>query len=300
MEAINSADVKSYQAYVRTFGMKLLSKAYLDFVTAQHVAHIPGVKGKLVLTKMVPDGAVLRGFDGIYQGYASQKMLPIEYEVHDFKSEFNIKPWELRYSYEGWRASQGFDPKEFPVQRYFFEQHTQKMAEEMEIAIWTGVRTGVTLDAAITARVNGFGFRVGQAITAGNTPVVTGVITTANIVDNLRAMYDKVDKRYKARKIKCYISINHAQSYYIKRGETLQHTIDNWTSAKFNTGNMEIVWVNGLADNKILMTIENNLSYIYDGPGDTNRWYLREEHYHIEGSVTGALGTQIDWMDNVS
>lgn len=298
MEALDLVEVKAYQDYVRTFGNKFLSKAYLDFVTAKHVMLLPGNKGVIVQTKTVPDGSLIRGFEPVFKGFKSQKMAPIEYKVNDFKSEYVIVPSELRSSYLGRMMSEGFDPREFPVQAHFLEQHTQKMSEEMEIAIWEGVRNPLAaVDAPIIQKMDGFGVRINEAITAGNIPVVTGVITTANIVDNLRAMYDKVDKRYKSRRIKCFLSINHQQSYRIKRGETLMHTSDTWTDT-FNTGNMELVFVGGLDDNKIVMTIPDNFTYTFDGSSDRNKWFTKVDHYRLEGSVTLAMGTQIDWMDN--
>lgn len=296
--SVSISQVTAYQAFVRKFGREILTKAHLDFTTAKHVKLLPGNKGTITLTKMVPDGAVIRGFDGVFQGYQSQRLLPIEYKVNDFKSEFLIKPWELRYSYLGEMQKAGFDPVDLPIQRMFFNQHTALMAEEMEITIWEGVRNpAAAADAPIISKMDGFGVRINQAITAGNVPVVTGAITTTNIVDQLRAMYDKVDKRYKGRKITCFLSINHQQSYRIKRGETLKETTDTWTMDRFNTGNMDLVFVGGLDDNKIVMTIPDNFTYTYDGEGDDNMWYLDRGHYHIEGSVTMAAGTQIDWMD---
>ena len=298
-ESINIADVVSYQAYVRRFGATIMSKAYLGFNTQRFVKNMPGVKGKVVLNKMQPNGDVVRGFDGVFQGYASQKIVPIVYEVNDFKSEFMIKPWELRYSYLGDLASQGFDPVEFPIQAKFFMEHAAKMAEEIEIAIWEGVRDGgADADAPIIQKLDGFGKRAATAIGAGNEVVVSGEINETNIIPVLREMYDKVDKRFKNQRLQCFISINHQQQYRIARGVTLQNITDDWTRDNFNTGNMDIIWVGGLANNKIMITPADNLTYIYDGAGDMSKWYLDRDHYHIEGSVVGAAGTQIDWTDN--
>jgi hypothetical protein len=111
-------------------------------------------------------------------------------------------------------------------------------------------------------------------------------------------MYARIDKALKNRKVYCYLSINHRQDFFIKRGETLQHIMDQWTSTGFNTGNMELVWCSGIADNKIMITPMENLYYAYDGADDVNKWFYKEEHYHIELSKTFAAGTKIYRPEN--
>lgn len=290
--AVNFTDVAALQAFVRTFSPQFTAKALLSFETAKYVRHIPGNKGKVVLTDMTKNGNLARGFTSTFTGYDSQKLAPVTVEVNDFKSEFILVPSDLRYTYLGFLQRTGFDPRDFPIERYFLEQHAAGIAEEMEIAIWEGVRTGTGADPIATMMV-GFGKRITDAITAGNTPVTTGTIDVNNIVDVLREMYGKLDKTLKGKKVYAYLSINHRQDYFIKRGETLQYIMDQWTSAQFNTGNMELVFVPGLNDNKIVITEMDNLIYTYDDMDDANKYFFKQEHYSIEGSVTWAAGTQI-------
>lgn len=290
-------DVAALQAYVRTFSSDITAKALIEFTSANFFTHIPGNKGKIVLTDMRKNGSLARGFTPTFTGYDSQTLKPITVEVNDFKSEFNLIPSELRYTYLGFLQQRGFNPRDFPFEQYFLEQHAAGIAAEMEVAIWEGLRTGTGADPIISM-IDGFGKRVTDAITAGNTPVVTGTITVDNIVDALRAMYNQIDKALKGQKVYCYLSVNHRQDFFIKRGETLQNIMDEWTAARFNTGNMELVFCPGIEDNKIMITTMDNLLYTYDDMGDADKWFFDRKHYSIEGSCTWAAGTQIMRGDN--
>lgn len=297
--AVNYTDVAALQAFVRTFGAEILTKALLEFETAKHVDHMPMVKGQLVQTKMTKSGNLIRGFDRAFQGYASQTLSPIIYETNEFKSEWLYTPTDIYNNYLGFLTTQGFKAHEYPIQRYFLEQHFAGMAEEMEIAIWEGVRDALAAaDAPIIQKMHGFGKRIQDAVTAGNTPVVTGVITVSNIIDQLRLMYDRVGKNYRKKGLKCFLSVDHEQEFRIARGVTLQHILDDWTTAQFNTGRMELVFTAGLPKNKIVVTTPNNLTYNYDDMNDANNWFVKQEHYSVEGSTIMRAGTTIRWTTN--
>lgn len=297
--AINYTDVAALQAYVRTFGAKILTKALLEFETAKHVDHMPMVKGQHIETKMTKDGSLIRGYDGVFQGYASQKLKEIIYETNEFKSEWTYKPTDIYKNYLGFLTQKGFEAHEYPIQQYFLEQHAEGIGEEMEIAIWSGIRDGVAAaDAPILQKMHGYGKRITDAIVAGNTPVVTGAITVANIIDQLRIMYDRVGRAHRKKGLKCFLSLDHEQEFRIARGVTLQHIMDDWTTAKFNTGRMELIFTGGLDKNKIVVTVPNNLTYNYDDINDVNNWFIKKEHYDIEGSTIMRAGTTIRWQEN--
>jgi hypothetical protein len=299
MSAITQSQLVAYQAYVEKFSSRLMSKGLLEFDTAKVVAHMPEVKGRLVGTKMNKNGNLIRGFDATFQGYPSQELTPVIYETDPFKTEFKIIPTDIYKSYLGFLTTRGFKATEYPIQQYFFEQHMAGIAQEMEVAIWLGVKDGAAAaDAPILSKMHGFGKRITDAIAAGNTPVVTGAITTANIIGQLQTMYDRIGKQYKNKKVHAFLSIDHQHDYFKARGTTLQYTTDNFMNNTFATANMQLHFVPGLPKNKVLVTIEDNLVYNYDGVNDVNNWYLDRSHYSIEGSAIMRAGTTIVWTED--
>lgn len=299
MEAINYSALAALQAFVRTFGAEILTKGLLGFETAQHVDHMPMVKGQLVQTKMTKSGSLIRGFDKVFQGYASQTLAPITYTTNEFKSEWLYTPTDIYNSYLGFLTTKGFSAHEFPIQRYFLEQHMAGVAEEMEIAVWEGIRSGVAAaDAPIIQKMDGYGKRITDAIAAGNTPVVTGAIDKDNIIEVLQTMYDRIGKAHRKKGVKCFLSVDHEQEFRIARGVTLQYIMDDWTKAMFNTGRMELIFTGGQEKDKIAVTIPSNFTYNYDDINDQNNWFVKQEHYTIEGSTIMKAGTTIKWTGN--
>lgn len=300
MALLTYTALSSYQAFVQKYGGKIMSLAQIGFETAKYVDHMPGVKGTLTETRMSKNGNLLRGYDGIFKGYDSQVLTPVHYTTDPFKTEFTIKPEEVMYhTYLGFLTSNGFDPKEWPFERYFLTQHMEGVAAELEVAIWEGVKSGGgNADDPIITKIDGFGKRINDAITAGTVPEVTGTIDESNIVDALKLMHSKINKAYKARTVRAFLSINHESNYFEAKGQTLQYITDEWMSKKFNTARLELVFVPGLDDNKIVITPAGNLVYNYDDINDITKWYFREEHYHLEGSAVMRAGTTIRFTDS--
>lgn len=299
--SLHYSEIAAYQAYVQTFGRDLLTLAQIDFETAKHVDHMPMVKGVHTDTLIKKNGSLIRGYNGVFTGYDSQKLVPIQYTTDPFKTEFNIMPGEAMYkSYLGFLTSRGFKVKEWPIQRYFLSEHMLGVQAEMEVAIWEGIKDGgAAADAAIISKMDGFGERINDAITATTLTVTpTGAIVTESIVEQIKELHATFDKVYKTKNVKCFLSINHETAYYEAKGTTLQFITDEWMSKKFNTARIELVFVPGLADDKMVMTIPNNLVYNYDDVNDVNNWFFKEEHYSIEGSATMRAGTTIRFAEN--
>lgn len=295
------SDIAAYRAYIQSFGAELLTIAQIGFETASQVDHMPLVKGVHTDTLMKKNGSLIRGYNGVFTGYDSQKLVPIQYTTDPFKTEFNIMPGEAMYkSYLGFLTSRGFKTKEWPIQKWFLTEHMNGIAAEMEVAIWEGVKSGLAAaDAPIIQKMDGFGKRINDAITATLlTPIVTGAVTATNIVEILEDMHATFSKAYKTKSVKCFLSINHETAYFKAKGATLQYITDEWMSKKFNTARIELVFVPGLDDNKIVMTIPNNLVYNYDDVNDIKNWFLKEEHYSIEGSATMRAGTTIRFAED--
>lgn len=298
--SVNIADLTAWQGYVQKYGPQIMSRGLLEFETAKHVAHMPGVKGIMTETKMQKNGNLLRGYDGVFQGYDSQKLIPVHYTTDEFKTEVNVRPTDIMYkSYLGFLTTNGFKAHEWPFMRYFFDEHMKGVAEEMEVAIWNAEKDPAALaNAPVLQKMDGFAHRIEDAITAGNTPVVTGAITAANIVGQLQTMYDRLGRAYKSGVAHCFLSVDHEQDYHIAKGQTLQYITDQWMSKNFNTARMELKFVPGLDKNKLLVTIPQNLVYNYDGIDDINNWHLKQEHYTIEASAIARAGTTIIWQEN--
>ena len=295
------SEIAAYRSYIQTFGRDLLTIAQLEFETAKHVDHMPLVKGVHTDTLMKKNGSLIRGYNGVFSGYDSQKLVPIQYTTNPFKTEFNVQPGEAMYkSYLGFITSRGFDVKEWPIQRWFLSEHMLGIQAEMEVAIWEAILDGgAAADAPILQKMDGFGKRITDALTAATlTPTVTGAVNATNIVEIMEDMHSTFNKAYKSRAVQCFLSINHETAYYKAKGSTLQYITDEWMSKKFNTARIELIFVPGLDDNKIVMTIPNNLVYNYDDVNDIKNWFLKEEHYSIEGSATMRAGTTIRFAED--
>lgn len=153
---------------------------------------IDDVKDKMPLFNMDIDLELRPQAD--YTAFAAQNdVFKIEnrwLQTEEIKLDLQIVPRELARSYFAYAYKQGTDNFDMGIAEFFFIYLQEKIQEKMHLdAFYKGVRNNAgtttvdTMDGALK--------KVADEITATTlTPVATGIVTAANIVDSVEAVCD--------------------------------------------------------------------------------------------------------------
>lgn len=194
MNSSNYDQVAAYRAFVLAISADIFSKIYFGFRTATLVTIHELIKGKKVWTEMQLKELAKVWFSNYNPGETNE-LIPVELETNAFKVEHTEVPQSSESTWHGFLRRKGFNHQEWPLQRYTIEKLLMKLQNELEIAVWKSVKkaTAFVEGDSLLILFNGYLQIIKDAIVGGDiTPVVTGVITEANIIDNLELMYDEL------------------------------------------------------------------------------------------------------------
>jgi len=148
-----------------------------------------------------------------------------------------------------------------------------KAMEELNLASWKGEYSAPTpgTAGAILESVDGFKTNIADQISAGRlTPITTGVIDSANMLDQVRQFCNDVPEPYRYKRGKIFMSKTNAQYYsdsykgaYL--GNSAVITGENITGLRLRVDdyNKEIVGVTAMeGDDRFIMVFENEMSMI--------------------------------------
>jgi hypothetical protein len=117
-------------------------------------------------------------------------------KVRDCKVDLLLEPWLLEKTWLG-KMKKASDPLDMPFEKFIFDYINSKIRENMRLkAIYKGVYNAAGTGPADT--MNGFLKILADEITGAKiTPVVTGVITSSNVIDKVEATHDALGEVYK-------------------------------------------------------------------------------------------------------
>lgn len=117
-------------------------------------------------------------------------------KVRGVKVDLLLIPQVLEKSWLG-KMKKANDPWDMPFEAFIMDYINSKIREELRLrAIYKGVYNGAGTDPDDT--MDGFLKIVSDEITATNiTPIVTGAITAANVIDKVELTYDGLGEAYK-------------------------------------------------------------------------------------------------------
>lgn len=268
-------NAQAYRDYVEKFGAELISEMFHSSPTPGAVTNHSGVKGKLVLTELVL-GTLVRRWSSDFNAVAGTvDFVPRELDVKKAKTELSFVPQNYETAYLGYMRRTGQNPDDLPFEAFTFAKVIQKIAQEIEIALWQAVESGSPAAGdPLTDVFDGYLHIIADEITATNlTPVAVsgGVWTTANIISTLESMYSNLDAAYKENEVHVFCSYEimelYNRAYRDNHGNYAQRDHDG--RMKLDFGPAYFRPTPGMTgSDRVLITPAANLHYGYDAPGE--------------------------------
>ena len=298
------ASADSLQAYVREYGEDLFTRLFYGFKTAQIATVEEGVKGEKILTNLtVADNLATRWHSGFSGKTNAVAFVPRTLKTTLAKGEFSFVPTEFEQNYLGFLRRKGQDPKDFPFEAYILMKLTEKLTQEMENAVWQGVAAGTPANSdALSALFDGFLQTITAAISGSTiTPVATGTISQANIIQKVRDMWATVSIPYQEQGTAILMSYGNYDKYRIAykdaysdspKEDKIGDTNYNGINFELGAGQTKIIPMPGMGtSNRIVITPLNNL-VIGTDDAQSVKWNLEQDHWTQDVFGAFRLGAQ--------
>lgn len=196
-------------------------------------------------------------------------------KVRGIKVDLLLIPQVLEKTWLG-KMKKASDPWDMPFEAYIMNYINSKITEEIRLAsLYKGVynAAGVTP----TDNFNGFLKLIADEITAATlTPVVTGAITSANVINNVELTYDNLSDAVKAKptimKVSPTIFDWYIRKYRVDYGKNIDYSGMAKGKVTIDGTMCDIVREPGLSGSqRLIVTLKDNFVY---GVDSTNGYSL--------------------------
>lgn len=304
-------DVAAYQAYVQDYHDELISRAFYSPETVQLSTTHEGVKGKKTLTRIkFVKGKAVSWKSDFSAATGVVALHPRTIEVNAIKRDLSFVPQEFEATYLGEFRKKGQNPGEdLPFEGYIMRTILDGHAEEVEEALWQGVKAGsITPGTTPMAQCfDGFLEIIKDEITGGGIPgaavipVLGGAFTMTNIVDTIENMWKALGAGYKKMPVDVYLSWNNFtlfnQAYRELYGFNFGSTEDARRKLDFSM-NAQLIPLPGLGESdRVVLTPRGNLHVAYDDFADTSMFEFEKNKRVMDFWMDFKIGCQIAQVD---
>lgn len=225
-------------------------------------------------------------------------------KVRRWKVDLQLIPFALEKSWLGAYKKKGSDAYDMPFEQYIFDYIIKKIHNNVRMsALYGGTYNGAgTTPVDI---MDGLKKIIADEITATNiTPVVTGIITEANVVTNLLATYDALGDAYKNIPVIGVVS-NQLFDWYARKLNPVSNTAllaaDSQIIAAAGYNNaMPLYGTNAVlvrepgmgSSQRIIMTPKENMVYGTDSLGEENNIKIQEFERTLKLMIDAKSGVQ--------
>ena len=304
-KSISMTSADALQAYVRDYKEDLFTRLFYGFKTAQLATVEEGVKGERILTNLTVASNLASKWTSTFTGKTDAvSFVPRTLKTILNKAEFSFVPTEFEQNYLGWLRKKGQDPKDFPFEAYILMKLTQKLTQEMEAAVWQAVIPGSpTATDPLIQSFDGFLKIITAAVTALTvTPVATGALTTANIIQKIRDMWASVDPAYQENGTAILMNYANYDKYRIAYKDAYHSSPEvspvadtNYKGIDFELGGglTKIIPFAGFGtSNRVIITPLENLVVGVDDPAGIVNWNVEQDHWTMDTFGAFRLGAQ--------
>jgi hypothetical protein len=279
MLSANLTAAAAYRDYVQDFSDELITRAFYSPKTVDMSTVHEGVKGRLTLTRLKALAGAARAWSKDFQPVDNAVAFePRHLDVFAIKRDLSFVPQEFEQTYLGYVRKQGQNPgSDLPFEGYILQHILSTHAEELDAALWQGVRAGTVTGGttAMSATFHGILKLITDAVTATTlAPVVTsgGAITQANVIGLIETMWDGLGAAYKENAVNIFCSWDTFQKYQKAYrdafGKYVSDNKDATVTLDFSK-NAVLVPMPGMgASNRIVMTPAANLHVGFDSMSD--------------------------------
>lgn len=218
-------------------------------------------------------------------------------KVRGAKVDLKLVPQELYKTWLGKMYAKGSNPLDMPLQDFIKDYVREKVQENLRMQVlYKGVYNAVGTTPGAVA--NGLLKLVTDEITATNiSPIATGALTAANIIDKVEAVYEGIGDAYKNKPL-----VMHAAptlvTWYGKKYRELYGANNNYggvnnNSMKLDFGNVSLVAEPGMTGSqRLICTTPDNPTIGVDSTDDTNEILVQPFERTIKLMMDFKIGVE--------
>lgn len=278
----NLTAAAAYRDYVQDFQDELIIKAFYANKTNSLATVLEGIKGRRTLTRLkIAANQAVAWAAGFSPASNAAVFSPRHLDVVPIKRDLSFIPQEFEATYLGYMRQRGQNPgTDLPMEAYILDAILKTHTEELETALWTGVKAGSVVAGTtpmnqcfdgflkiITAGILATDIPAGQVIATPG-----GAILSTNIVALLETMWNALGAGYKSEQVMIFMSWanfqKYQQGYRTDFGKYVSTNKDETTTLDFSQ-NAILVPMPGMgASNRLVMTPAKNLYVGFDDMND--------------------------------
>lgn len=286
-------------AYFRKDKGVLISEMLLGMNLEDRMEIWDDCKDEVPLPNLGIDDLVKPANDTTFSGTASSLNFDARIlKVRKWKVDLLIIPGDLEKSWLGAYMKKGSNAYDIPFEQYIMNHIIAKVHENLRLkAIFKGVYNGAgTAPADI---MNGLLKLIVDEITATTiTPVVTGAITAANVIDKVELVYDALGEAYKAVPTQMLVNPT-IFDYYVRRYRSTYGVNMDYKGMANGEVNIDgslctIKREPGFgASQRMVCTPKSNIVYGVDSLGEENNIKTQEFERTIKLMIDAKSGIQL-------
>lgn len=218
-------------------------------------------------------------------------------KVRPWKVDLQLIPSILEKSWLGAAKPKGSDQYALPFEQFIMQHIIEKIHENIRLkALFkgdynaAGTTPGAIMDGLLTL--------VTDEITATNiTPVVTGAVTSSNVIDKIEAVYDNLGEGYKNVPTICLVSPTlfdwYVRKYRATYGVNMDYKGMAQGSVMIDGTLCTIMREPGMASSqRIVITPKSNIVYGVDSLGEENNMEVQKFDRTLKIMIDAKSGIQ--------
>lgn len=304
--------VAALGAFYRANKNILITDLYMGLDVLDRFTIQEGVSDELPLPKITMANIVQPGNDSTFNPTANAIGVGARIlKTRNWKVDLTINPRALVKTWLGFTKQPGTRQTKIPLEQYIMMEIKKQIQQELRmLSLYRGVHNGAGTGAIDVC--NGLLKLVADEITATNlTPVVTGAITSSNVVDKILAVYDAMDEPYKNAENGQVLVNSTIFDWYTRKlnplfTANLVSTSEGGAIQKRKINEVQLEGTNymlkrepGLGTSqRIISTLKENLHMGIDTESDYNNFDFQVFNRDIKVLVDGTIGVQMAQADN--
>lgn len=288
-ESINRTELAAFRAYVEKHSDEVLDLTLRGAPSLRHFTPFAGVTGELVLEwDDVAD--IVKPWSASFSADADLlTRYPVRLRSYFQKAEMSFIPKNDFFTYKGFLVQTKMNAKDYPYARWAMEKMATKIKTQQEFQqIFTGDKLGSPVVAADV--MNGLLTLIAddQAGTPVLTPVTTGALIAATVVDQIEQMDDAIDEEYRTQEMGMFVSPEVFKMYRRKyRSLAGFHPgnpdTDSEDTIKLDGSSTTLISCPGMTGSqRVILTPKSNIYFAYDDPSDDSVFEMEQNHRQLD------------------
>ena len=289
-ESVDRTELAAFRAYVEKHREDVLEMVLRGAPSLRYMTPYAGVTGELVLEwddildlikpwscDFAPDANTLKRY-------------PVRIKSIFQKAELQFCPKQDFFTYKGYLVRTKQNAKDYPYARWAMEKAATKIKTQQEFQqLFTGTQVGSPTNAA--GILDGLLTLITDDQALGTpllTPVATGALVSATVVDQIEQMDDAINEEYRTVDMRMYCSPTVFKLYRRKYRSLAGFHPDNDDTDTANEimidGSTTILTsCPGMGTSqRLILTPQSNVYYAYDGESDNEVFEMEQDHRNLD------------------